>query len=452
MTFQNDLNKQLNEIGGTSVSSVIPKLITMAKTFGGKIYLVGGAVRDELLGKEAKDYDFLITKITLPELAKKLQAVLPGAKINEVGQSFGVIKMSFGDDEFDFAIPRADVDRENVKTDPNIPVEEDLMRRDFSIGAMAKDLETGEIINAPGVDGQSDLKQGIIRAVGNAEARFSEDPLRMLRAIQFSARFGFTIAPDTLKAIKENVDLLEGVSADRFYEEFNKAWTKGNADAEVFFNLLEQTRLGVVMFGQDFNPIAIDNKKFVGHKRFLSQCIAAFLNGGDYTKVILKTDEQDMIKVARWFKQTIDKGLDYNSIKSVAKFGHYFPIIRDTFIVIDDRSVGPLSTGICKLLEKPLIPKIQGDKQESWELPITGGELIEFAKELGIELKGKMISEITLKLIQAYQEDKLSVSNNQKDDKDRVQNALKTLLNENIVKDATRLEILTKRMNNILYK
>ncbi len=452
MNFQQDLNKKLNEIGGTGVGSIIPKLIEMTKSFGGKIYLVGGAVRDEMLGKESKDYDFMITKITLDDLAKRLQQVLPGAKVNEVGQSFGVVKMSYGNDEYDFAIPRADVDRQNVKTDPNIPVEQDLLRRDFTINAMAKDLETGEIVNAEGQNGQQDLKDGIIRAVGNPQARFQEDPLRMLRALQFASRFGFDIEPHTLQAIKENVDLLTGVSGERFYEEFNKAWTKGNSDTQKFFRLLQETNIGRVMFGEDFTPVALDMSSLHGHEGFLIQAIAAFLGGGNYEKLILKTDEQDLIRVARWFRMRSAEAIDYESIKTIAKFGQHFPLILKSFGMIDQKTRGTLYPHMKKLISKPLIPKIQSGKQESWELPVGGGELIELAKEIGVDLKGKAIGETALKLIKAYQNDLLTVSDNNDENKEIIKNALKKILAENYIKESSRLEILKNRMDNILYK
>jgi tRNA nucleotidyltransferase (CCA-adding enzyme) len=191
------LTDKLNEMFEIDPASINKRLVDMAKSFGGKVYLVGGAVRDELLGKESKDLDYLVTKISLEDLSKLLPKVIPGAKISEVGQSFGIVKAALGKDEFDFAIPRADVDRENVKTDPNIPVEQDLMRRDFTINALAKDLETGQIVSPEGQDGVADIKNKIIRAVGDPVQRFKEDPLRMLRALQFASRFGFDIDPES---------------------------------------------------------------------------------------------------------------------------------------------------------------------------------------------------------------------------------------------------------------
>lgn len=446
-------NRQMNEVFETDVNSLNKRLVQAANEWGGKVYLVGGAVRDELMGKESKDYDYLLTKITLEDLAKKLTQIIPGAKISEVGQSFGIVKASLGKDEFDFAIPRADIDRENVKTDPNIPVEQDLMRRDFTINALAKDLETGQIISPEGQDGVSDLKNKIIRAVGNPVERFREDPLRMLRALQFASRFGFTIDDQTLKAMSELRDSLRGVSAERFYEEFNKGWTKGNADTDVFFQLLSKSGIGRVMFGEHFKPVAIETKKY-GDEGFIIQAICAFLEGGDYTKVILKTDEQDIIKLSRTFREVIKTGkIDANFIKSISKMGRYFPLIVTAFGAYDSRTRGTLMSHLNDLLSKPLIPKVEAGTSNVWELPVLGGDIMKMAEELGKPLKGKAISDTILSLIGAYQSGKLKLAETDEQNKEEIKKYLsEVLLKETVVVEQQRIDSLKTRLNNILYK
>ena len=138
MEFNTNITQRLDEMFETDVASFDKKLIEIAKSVGGKAYLVGGAVRDELMSKNSKDRDYCLTKIPLEKLAKKLQHFIPEAKINEVGKSFGIIKLSIGHDEFDIAIPRTDIDRESVKTDPNVTIESDLSRRDFTINRTLK--------------------------------------------------------------------------------------------------------------------------------------------------------------------------------------------------------------------------------------------------------------------------------------------------------------------------
>lgn len=447
------LTDKLNEMFEIDAASINKRLVQMAKSFGGKVYLVGGAVRDELLGKESKDLDYLVTKVTLEDLAKHLQNVIPGAKVSEVGASFGIIKVALGKDEFDFAIPRADIDRENVKTDPNIPVEQDLMRRDFTINALAKDLETGQIISPEGQDGVGDLKNKLIRAVGDPNKRFQEDPLRMLRALQFASRFGFTIEPNTLEAMANLRDSLRSVSAERFYEEFAKGWTKGNADTETFFALLNKSGIGRVMFGDDFKPVPI-NTKALGKEGFIIQAINAFLDGGDYQKIILKTDEQDVLKLSKVFASVIQgkSKIDPSFIKTISKMGKSFPLIQKAFSVRDGSTRGVMGGELNKLLSKPLIPKLEAGKSESWELPVLGGELMQMAEELGIPLKGKAISETVLKLIEAYQTGTITLQDSDEKNKEEVKKFLSTILKEEYVKDADKIDILKNRINNILYK
>jgi len=193
----------------------------------GKIYEVGGAVRDRMLnrGIDIKDRDYLVCGIPYLELSDILRKF---GQVDLVGRSFGVIKFaqSHGDEKhtFDVALPRKEhstgVGHRDfaVSFDPDLKIENDLGRRDFTINAMAVSLDNDEFIDPFG--GQSDIKNRLIRMV--SPDSFPEDPLRMLRAIQFAARFEFEIEPATYSALKENARLIESVSAERINEEFNK--------------------------------------------------------------------------------------------------------------------------------------------------------------------------------------------------------------------------------------
>lgn len=451
MEFITNAIQRLDEMFETDITTFDKKLVEIAKSNGGKVYLVGGAVRDEIMGKDAKDRDYVITKNSLDELTKKFQHYMPEAKINEVGKSFGIIKISIGNDEFDIAIPRSDIDRDNVKTDPNVPVEEDLLRRDLTINAIAKDLETGEIINPPGYDGVSDIKNKIIRSVGNPSDRFREDGLRILRAISQASRFGFEIEPKTLQGIKENVDLLKSVSSERFYDEFFKGWTKGNADTDKFFKLLFDTNIGIMMFGKDFQPIALNKKDVPAKEFFFAQYIAAFLYGGDFTMMNKKIDEQDYVRVARWFKNANEKGIDISTIREITKHGDKFEFINRVFRMIDGRTRGMSGKHMEEKISKPLIPRQDSNKpRQSWELPITGGEIMAIAESLGKPLKGKAVSDTVLNLIKMYQSGEITASDDDNVNKQTIEAVLRDkLLKESCVKDANRLDIIKTRINNI---
>ncbi|MBI4236907.1 MAG: HD domain-containing protein [Deltaproteobacteria bacterium] len=191
---------------------------------GGRIYEVGGAVRDALLGRPVKDRDYLITAVPMPQITALLQ---PYGKVSLVGKSFGVIKFSphqRPDLLLDLAIPRREVSTGvhhrdfNVAYDHTLPAEIDLARRDFTINAMARALDSGELLDPFG--GRADLDARVLRQV--FPDAFPEDPLRMLRAVQFAARFGLTIEPATLASLRQHAALIRTVSAERIIEEIGK--------------------------------------------------------------------------------------------------------------------------------------------------------------------------------------------------------------------------------------
>ena len=195
---------------------------------GGKIYSVGGAVRDHILQRPSKDLDLLITGLPLD----KLEAILSKyGKVDNVGKSFGIIKFNTPQTgELDIAIPRTEratgqggYQGFDVTSDHNLPIEKDLERRDFTINAIAKD-SAGNMIDP--YHGQEDLNNKLIRMV-NPQA-FKDDPLRMIRAVQFAARFGFTIEPKTMEAIQQNADRIREISPERILIEFDKIVKKGN--------------------------------------------------------------------------------------------------------------------------------------------------------------------------------------------------------------------------------
>ena len=166
---------------------------------GGRAFFVGGCVRDQLLGAEPKDFD--IEAYGLAE--DKLRAALERKfRIDAVGASFGVLKLAHFD--IDVALPRTESKMPAINSNgghkdfaitanPNLPFAEAASRRDFTINAIMRDPLNGEIIDP--FDGIADLRRGILRHVGS---KFVEDPLRVLRAMQFTARFQFAVAPETV--------------------------------------------------------------------------------------------------------------------------------------------------------------------------------------------------------------------------------------------------------------
>ena len=193
---------------------------------GCEAWLVGGCVRDLLLGREPKDCD--VCTSAHPD---RIRALFPGSLL--VGAHFGVVIVKHGEVAVEVATFRSD----GVYSDGRRPdrvvfetnVLKDLMRRDFTINALLMDPETSEIHDL--VSGLADLEAGLIRAIGNARERFREDHLRMLRAVRFAARFGFAIERETWDAIREERESIGRISVERVRGELSRILTDGGAAA-----------------------------------------------------------------------------------------------------------------------------------------------------------------------------------------------------------------------------
>lgn len=221
--------------------SLNPELISKINNRG-KLYEVGGSVRDSLIDPriEIKDRDYLVTGIPYDQLADILRDF---GRVDLVGKSFGVIKFTQRGtrNTVDVVIPRKEISTGtahrdfNVDYDPNLPIEEDLKRRDFTINAIARTMPSGEIIDPYG--GREDIGKRSIRIV--FPNSIVEDPLRILRGAQFAARFEFEIEPITLQKMKEAAHLIDTVSPERISEELNKMLLRADKPSIGFRYLLE---------------------------------------------------------------------------------------------------------------------------------------------------------------------------------------------------------------------
>lgn len=226
---------------GESMARILPKsienIVNAVMESGGRPFIVGGAVRDRLLGAglPSKDVDFEVYGIS----AKRLIATLePFGRVETVGSSFGVIKLWMGKGlELDFALPRRESKTGRghrgfiVAPDPEMTPEEACARRDFTMNAMLMDPLTGEIFDYYG--GRRDMERKILR---HTSGQFVEDPLRALRGMQFAGRFELTVHPDTAKICRTMVDEASTLARERIYGEWEK-WallsTRPSAGLEV---------------------------------------------------------------------------------------------------------------------------------------------------------------------------------------------------------------------------
>jgi tRNA nucleotidyltransferase/poly(A) polymerase len=163
----------------------IQQIKDVFKKNGFKLYVVGGAVRDALLGKTPKDYDLATDAV--PDKVEEMMAKA-GLRTLPTGKAFGVINVFTDQGEYEIATFRSDeTSGRNPEVKLGATIESDAARRDLRINALYYDLDTNEIIDLVG--GLDDLKNGEINMVGNAQKRFEEDPLRILRFFRFFSRF-----------------------------------------------------------------------------------------------------------------------------------------------------------------------------------------------------------------------------------------------------------------------
>ena len=197
-------------------------IIDILMEAGYDAYAVGGCVRDSILGRKPSDWD--ITTSALPEQVKGLFR-----RTVDTGIQHGTVTIMLEKEGFEVTTYRIDGEYEDsrhpktVIFTPNLI--EDLKRRDFTINAMAYNDKAG-IVDA--FEGMEDLQRKVIRCVGDAEARFGEDALRIMRAIRFSAQLGYEIEEETGKAIRKLAPTLQNISAERIQVELVKLITSDN--------------------------------------------------------------------------------------------------------------------------------------------------------------------------------------------------------------------------------
>jgi poly(A) polymerase len=231
-------------------------IIRTLREHGHQAYLVGGCVRDLLLGREPADYD-VATDATPDEVMR----IFP--ETYAVGAQFGVVLVPeggvasnvstdiarrdtagyFSSHAVEVATFRSDIGYSDGRHPDEVRFtknpREDVQRRDFTINGLLFDPLKDEVLDFVG--GQRDLQARIIRAIGEPELRFAEDKLRMLRAVRFAARFGYTIEPGTFAAIQKLAPQIRQVSRERVRDELTRMLTEGHARQA--FLLLDETRL-----------------------------------------------------------------------------------------------------------------------------------------------------------------------------------------------------------------
>ena len=224
----------LKEINMKNLPEDVKKIFNIFDREWTPIYLVGGCVRDMLLGTTPKDYDFTVE--TTPENIENILR-LYHIPFNAMSAKYGTIVARIGNEEYEITSTRKEADyvdnRHPEEVIFGVSIEEDLKRRDFTINAMVMDSK-GNIIDS--FDGNKcfDLENHLIKTVGNPETRFKEDPLRIMRALRFSITKGFQLDAPTQKAMVDCKDMLNNISKERITAELRKILTAG-VDIQPYF-------------------------------------------------------------------------------------------------------------------------------------------------------------------------------------------------------------------------
>lgn len=278
----NIIKRDGHTISRQDISSAALKVLYRLGDAGYQAYLVGGGVRDLLLGGHPKDFD--ISTNATPEQVK---AVFRNARI--IGRRFKIVHVRFGREIIEVTTFRAhhdtqplteDQDRKSIKhldsahaasgmiLRDNVygKIDEDAMRRDFSVNAIYYTTKGFALLDF--VDGLADIEARLIRMIGNPEQRYREDPVRLLRAVRLASKLGFTIEPQTKAPIKSLAPLLASISSARLFDETVKLFTTGKAKHT--FNMLREYDLADYLFKPAL--LALDQAKPV-HARLLEKAM-----------------------------------------------------------------------------------------------------------------------------------------------------------------------------------
>ncbi len=200
------------------IPEYVDEIIERIEACGYRGYIVGGCVRDSLMGVSPGDYD-----ITVNSMPDETEACLEGYKIIRTGQRYGTLTVFSGNGQVEITTHRLDGEYSDNRHPDHVmytrKLEDDLNRRDFTVNAMAYSRRTGIIDMHSGV---RHIKEKIITCVGNSDLRFREDGLRILRALRFSGVLCFGISEETDAALRRNRKILAGISAERICSELKK--------------------------------------------------------------------------------------------------------------------------------------------------------------------------------------------------------------------------------------
>ena len=335
------------------IPSDIQQIKDVFKQNGFKIYVVGGAVRDALLGKTPKDYDLATDAV--PDKVEEMMAKA-NFKTLPTGKAFGVINVFTSEGEYEIATFREDLSggrRPDAVSFTDI--EGDVKRRDLTINALFYDIDTHEIVDLVG--GVEDLKNGIVRTVGAPEDRFGEDRLRILRAIRFAGRFGNQLDPSTDAALQKDASL-EGISGERIRDEFIKGIQSAKSQKS-FFQMLDKYKL----FDWIFKGLDVNRE--------------AFTNGDDYILLLSRLLKNNNLDVLR--KKLNELKYSAEEVKAISFLIAMLKLDVDTAVTLKkaEQHAGVSPDQIKKFGKLEGVDQKLFDAFEKFRLTVSGPEVMD---------------------------------------------------------------------------
>lgn len=410
--IRNMIQKILKEeFGGTQKDKLVSLLDSLefkndVLAAGGEIYAVGGIVRDAIMGTPSDDLDIVVRGIPYDQLfailSKYGKPTDTSHEKEDGDKDFGSTKFVSGNKKFnewlaangvardiDVMLPRKDAKDPNVKghkgikseVNPMFTIEDDLQRRDITINAIAMDL-SGNIVSSG--TGLEDIKNGIIRAV--SEDSFVEDPLRMLRAVRFAARYGYDWDPATVKLIKNNAGLLSDkaeLPRERFLMEFKKMI--GKADLAKAVKLLVDLGMFQNIFGVE--PKIGDYAKFdsansvaeFSYMLFDQESPENILNLA-VSNITNSTDDIAYIDAVNNYRKNV-KGNNLDFIDEINKMAEIYKKSPDA--VMNSSYISPEHRAIGVKFQSGLLPKGEHD------IAFKGNEFKDFVVDLITKVNGE---------------------------------------------------------------
>jgi len=352
-------------------------IIEIQKVFtknGYKLYVVGGAVRDALLGKTPKDFD-LATDAVPDKVEEMMQDA--GFRTLPTGKAFGVINVFTDQGEYEVATFRNDIGSGRRPDSVEFTnIDGDVKRRDLTINALFYDIDTKEIVDLVG--GVDDLKNGVVRTVGAPEDRFGEDRLRILRAIRFAGRFGSDLDPATDMALQKDASL-EGISGERIRDEF----IKGLISAKSFKKYMEMLDK-YDLFKWVLPNMLLNKKSYMRNSGKVDNYIVELAS-------LLKDNEIDLLR-----RKLNELKYSADEIKAIVFLISFLKLSVDTAYLLKkmQQTAGVSDKQIREFGEKENIPEKLLNAFEQYRLSVSGPEAMEkFDLKPGPEL-GKAIQKM----------------------------------------------------------